>query len=284
MEKLTKGKVVLHCFALFFIMFIGDFLGSIPWDIIFGFITLPYVWMYGFFRILSSIVLTLYLFYQYAKRILHRDMSFFRVTIPKVKLVDVALSILLPGIVILSYITLGKSSISEDLTVTAVVSILMPALVRALKAGILEEVLFRAFILKLVETKWNKYVAIFVPSFIFSLVHIPSMKTFSYMGLLLLLISGTSVGVMFSLMTYKNNSIWGSVLLHSIWNFSMINHVFYFAADKNSDAIVSLSLSSKNVLLTGGDFGVESSIFAIVAYSLIIVIILWLDKCKSQKV
>lgn len=282
MEKLTKSKVVLHSIALFVIMFLGDFIGSLPWDIIFRFITLPYNWMYGLFRTITCIGVTLLLFYQYSKRVLHSDMSFFRISVPKIKLIDVVLALLLPIIVIVSYIFIGKPSVSNNLTRDGIVSIILLALYRALKAGILEEVLFRGFILKLVESKWNKYVAIIAPSLIFSLVHIPSMQTFSSVGLLLLLGSGTLVGVMFSLMTYKNSSILSSALTHIIWNFTMISNVFYFGKEANDKAIFSITISSENPLFTGGDFGIESSIIAIIAYFIISIIILLCMKCSQQ--
>ena len=53
----------------------------------------------------------------------------------------------------------------------------------AIKAGILEEMLFGEYIMRLLENKWNKYIAILLPAFLFSLLHILSMETFSIAGL-----------------------------------------------------------------------------------------------------
>ena len=62
-----------------------------------------------------------------------------------------------------------------------------------------EEMMFRGDIMKLLESRWNKSIAILIPSFLFSLVHIPSMVTFTVSGVQLLIISGRVEGIMFSL-------------------------------------------------------------------------------------
>lgn len=61
--------------------------------------------------------------------------------------------------------------------------IVIATLFMAIKAGILEEMLFGEYIMRLLENKWNKYIAILLPAFLFSLLHILSMETFSIAGL-----------------------------------------------------------------------------------------------------
>lgn len=282
MKKLTKTKVVLHSIALVAVMFLGDLISSLPWDIVFRFITLPYNWMYGALRIMTCIGITFFLFYQYSKRALHSNMKFFRIGTFRVKIIDAVLALMLPAIVVVSYISIGKIYINNNLACSAIISIILRALFRALNAGILEELLFRGFIFKLVEIKWDKYVAIIVPSLIFSLAHIPSMQNFSFIDLFLLICSGTLVGIMFSLATYKNNSICSSALMHIVWNFTIISNVFYFGKQVNSKAIFSIVFSSERPLLTGGNFGIESSIIAIAAYLVISIILLLCMKYRNQ--
>ena len=140
--------------------------------------------------------------------------------------------------------------------------------IAALKAGVLEEMLFRGYILKLLELKWGKVVAVLLPSFLFSLMHIPSMEEFSVAGILLLVISGTLVGIMFSLITYKGNSISNSSLLHAVWNFVFVTDMIHITTAQGiyGEPIFSIIIPSDYVLVTGAGFGVEASIIAIIGY------------------
>ena len=154
----------------------------------------------------------------------------------------------------------------------------------ALKSGILEEMLFRGFIMKLLESRWNKYVAIFVPSFIFGLVHIPSMETFTVEGVVLLIVSGTLVGLMFSLAAYAGKSVANSMLLHGIWNFVMITDILHITTKEGAygESIFSMIIPSDNILLTGAGFGMEASIIAIAGYTLVCILTGAIWKHKSS--
>ena len=125
--------------------------------------------------------------------------------------------------------------------------------------------------MKSLENRWNKYIAILAPSFIFSLLHIPSMQTFTVSGVVLIIISGTLVGIMFSLVTYKGNSIINSALIHGVWNFFIITDIMHITAAQETygKPIFSVIISSNNILLTGAGFGVEASLISIIGYILI---------------
>lgn len=283
-DNLSKRKTLMHIVALLVIMFAGDFLSSIPFDIIFRYVELPLDWMYGSARITACIIVTYLIFRFYTHKFLHSKMEEFRIGRLGVRLVDILFALLLPSFVIGVFIILGKPFINHNLTNSVMSSIVVISLFRALKAGILEEILFRGYIMKLLENRWNKYIAIILPSLIFSLAHIPSMQEFNLVSLLLLICSGTLVGIMFSLIAYRNNSIWGSALIHTIWNFIMCGDILriYFGKEISAKAIFTIILPTKNYLITGAGFGIEASIIAIVGYTIISIIALLLIK-KSKK-
>lgn len=276
-EKLSKAKCLLHMMMLLGIMFIGDFIGSLPFDIIFMVTKLPYHWIYGGLRIGACIGVTYLLFDLYTKKILRTNMNYFRSGKLSINFIDFLFALALPLGVVISFIVVGDLSYNSNLT-SNIITIVCTAMFRAMKAGILEEVLFRGYIMKLVEIKWNKYVAIILPSFMFSLLHIPSMQNFSFVSLFLLICGGTLVGMMFSLVAYKDNTIWGSALIHTVWNFIIIGNILSFGQVANNKSIFSIVFPSENPLLTGGDFGVEASIIAIIGYAIISLIIFGLIK------
>ncbi|MEG0961621.1 MAG: hypothetical protein RSD28_01015 [Lachnospiraceae bacterium] len=80
--------------------------------------------------------------------------------------------------------------------------------------------------------------AIIVPSLLFGVLHIIGMD-FDFLSCALVLVAGTLVGVMFSLITIETNSIYTYVI------------------------------RSKSFMITGGDFGIESSVISAIAYAIV---------------
>lgn len=82
---------------------------------------------------------------------------------------------------------------------------------------------------------------------------------------------GTLVGIMFSLVTYRGNSVAGSVLIHFLWNLLLttdILHIFY-GEDLYASPLFTIGLPTDHILITGGGFGVEASLAAIMGYFLV---------------
>lgn len=252
--------------AVYFLLFLaGDFLSSIPFDLLFSVVALPAPWMYQLPRTLGSLLLTYFLFWIYTVKVLHLQMSDFRIS-RSIKKWAVLYSILLPAFVVIAFLVIGEGSVRRAAPGTAWGAV-VNSFVLAIKAGLLEEMLFRGYIMKLVESRWTTSAAIVVPSFLFSLAHIPQMETFSWTGVVLLLLSGTLVGIMFSLAAYAGGSTGSSFLLHAVWNFVMVTDILYIGTGPapRGDTLFSITIPD-HVLLTGAGFGVEASIIAVIGY------------------
>jgi hypothetical protein len=98
--------------------------------------------------------------------------------------------------------------------------------------------------------------------------------------LFFLLVAGTSVGIMFSLIVYESNSIWPSAMVHGVWNMIMIGDILNIGTSHKPGALFSYKLATTSTLITGGAFGVEASIFAISGY---LVVILWTLSLLKKK-
>ena len=225
-HKFTTSKTIVTIFVYFLLFLAGDLFGSLPFDFIFSFITLPCSELYIVLRMLGCFALTFVLFRLYTTKRLHLKLSDFGITF-RIKNWGIGLAVLLPAVVIVVFLMTGAKLEVNECSFGRTLLIIIASAMIALKSGILEEMLFRGFIMKLLESRWNKYVAIFVPSFIFGLVHIPSMETFTVEGVVLLIVSGTLVGMMFSLAAYAGKSVANSMLLHGIWNFVMITDILH---------------------------------------------------------
>lgn len=276
--KFSTAKTLIHI-AIYFLLFLaGDLLNSVIFDLLFKVVKLPIVELYVILRMLGCLLLTYFLFWLYTTKILHLKMSDFGITFSN-RNWGIIFAVCLPAFVVSIFLLIGKVSVNK-FTVGELLLIVICSMIMALKAGILEEMLFRGYIMKLLEDRWNKYVAILIPSFLFSLSHIPSMATISVGGILLLIVSGTLVGIMFSLVAYKGKSISNSVLIHAVWNFVMVTDVLHITTiqDAYGTPIFSIIIPSDNILLTGAGFGVEASLVAIIGYSLVCCSIIFLKK------
>lgn len=264
--KLSTLKTLANIFIYFILFLIGDLFGSLIFDFIFLFIKFPIKEIYIIPRMIGSLFLTIFLFWFYTTKILHLDSSYFRINL-NIKKYGTLISILLPIFVLCIFIIIGRFEFNT-FSISKILLIIIYSMLIALKSGITEEILFRGYIMKLLEDRWNKYIAILVPSFIFSLVHIPSMEKFNIISIILLIVSGTLVGTMFSLITYKWNSISNSALLHTLWNFFIITDIAHITTAQNAygNPLLSVTIPSNNILLTGGGFGVEASLIAIIGY------------------
>ena len=264
--QFSKGKIIGHIVAYVLLFLVGDLLNSLVFDLLFSIVELPIRGLYSVLRTLGCFVFTYLLFWLYTIKILHLKMENFRITL-SIKKWAFLYAVILPLFVVICYFIIGDSTMTALNTGEIIVAVIYSA-IAALKAGVLEEMLFRGYILKLLELKWGKVVAVLLPSFLFSLMHIPSMDEFSVAGISLLVISGTLAGIMFSLITYQGNSISNSGLLHAVWNFVFVTDMIHITTAQSlyGEPVFSIIIPSDYVLVTGAEFGVEASIIAIIGY------------------
>lgn len=208
-------------------------------------------------------------------------LSDFRISKIGVKPVWAISSFLMPLSVILSMMLLSGTwrmpvSDVKDSAVTIVSAVLF-----FLAVGVVEEAAFRGVIMGAVERISNKWVAIIVPSVLFGLLHIDF--SYSILSCLQVIVAGTLVGILFSLVTYESGSIWSSALIHGIWDIAMSGGVLNISTEYDESYVFNYVLNSESFLITGGEFGVESSIFAIAAYLVFALLAIFLIVRKGRR-
>lgn len=144
-----------------------------------------------------------------------------------------------------------------------------------LGAGVVEELLFRGLLMNAVIKKCGKVVGILAPSVLFASLHIIGMD-FSLLSCLQVMAAGTMVGVMFSLIALEGRSVWNSALVHGVWNMIIIGGGLTIGTEVDEYAVSSYVLETRNFLLTGGEFGIESSVVAILGYIVVSLAALWM--------
>lgn len=149
-----------------------------------------------------------------------------------------------------------------------------------LATGIVEETVFRGVIMSSVEYAWNQKIAVIVPSVLFGCLHIEEGMSIS--GMIQVVIAGSLVGILFSLVACYTGTIWYSALMHGVWNCLMIGGLIHIGSVVDGTAWYNYVLDTDSFLLTGGEFGVESSVISIAAYLLFAVIALLLLSKKKE--
>lgn len=148
-------------------------------------------------------------------------------------------------------------------------------------AGLVEEMLFRGVIMSTLENRCNRFVAIFVPSVLFGLLHIIG-NELNLRSIIQLIIAGSVVGILFSLVTYESGNVWNSAVMHAIWNIIMIGRILQISGSAEEFTIYNYVLDTDTFLITGGDFGIEASVVAILAYLAFIALACYLMRKRGK--
>jgi len=147
-------------------------------------------------------------------------------------------------------------------------------------AGFVEEIVFRGVIFSSLRKAFNTKAGVILPSVLFGIVHILGMD-FSIGSCLLVILAGTAAGIMFSVITIESRSVWSNALVHSLWNIIVIGGAVTVALQPSESSVMTYIPVNKSFLVTGGDFGIESSAISLVAYIVVIVVALMMMKKKE---
>lgn len=192
-------------------------------------------------------------------------------------------AILMPILVLLiSILSGGKWQSNTFDTETVLATITSAAAFYGLAAGIVEEIVFRGVIMGCLEKRFGKVIAVIVPSVLFGALHMIG-SSLDIISIVQLLIAGSIVGILFSLVAIESNSIWNNAVIHSIWNMAIVGGILHIGSSADSDSMYNFVLDHKSFFLSGGDFGIEASIISIAIYLLFcIAAIVRLNKAKRS--
>ncbi len=278
---MSKGKViggsVLSILALVVAQILAELLASA-----FLLVALPEA-ICNIIAGILYVVLAFFLLRLVLEKALKLSLKDLGITKPGIKPVWVATAFLLPAVVKLIYLLIFKGTyVSSDMdTSTMLVRLSAGIMFSGFGAGIVEEMVFRGVIFNLLK-KWNTKVAVILPSLLFGLVHIIGMD-FSIGSCLLVIIAGTMVGVMFSVIAIESGSIWNGALVHTLWNIIIIGGGLAIGEAADEYSAMTYVLTSKLFAVTGGEFGIESSAIAVIGYTLVTCLAIALIKKKSLK-
>lgn len=227
-------------------------------------------------------VLTYIMVRLYCTKYLKEEMEAFCIPKCRIRMKWAAAAVLLPVLVSAVYLLLPGSFVKNALdTETKLACVSRGIFIAGVGAGVAEELLFRGLLMNAVIKKWGRAAGILAPSVLFASLHIIGMK-FSVLSCLQVMAAGTMVGVMFSLIALEGRSVWNSAVVHGVWNMIIIGGGLTIGTEGNEYSISSYVLETQNFLLTGGEFGIESSVVAIVGYIAVSLAAVWMMRCGQN--
>ena len=135
--------------------------------------------------------------------------------------------------------------------------------------GVSEELVMRGYVLSNLMDSYNKYLALFISSLLFSMMHIPN-NNVSLVGLLSIFVSGILLGLPV-LITKK---LWFSIALHFTWNYFQGPIFGFNVSGFKTQSLISFRIPKANVW-NGGKFGFEGSFLSIVLMIIAIALVWW---------
>lgn len=139
-------------------------------------------------------------------------------------------------------------------------SYMLPAIAMAISSSVFEELLFRGVLFLSIERWLGSWVALAVSSLVFGLTHLMNPQATLEGALFIAVEAGILLGAALML----TRRLWLSIGFHMAWNY-MQQAVFSSIVSGNDAAPGLIRSTIKGPdYLTGGDFGVESSVLALV--------------------
>jgi len=183
-------------------------------------------------------------------------------------IIGILIGIVLQSLTILVIYATGSFNI---VAVNPVSFIIIPLTV-AFTAAILEEILIRGILFRVLEEKLGSYIALALSAIIFGALHLSNSGANLVSALCVSIEAGILLGAAFM---YSRN-LWFPIAIHFAWNF-MQSGIFGAITSGNEKAESLLVTKIEgSVSITGGEFGPEGSFQAIIFCSIASVVLLYL--------
>lgn len=140
------------------------------------------------------------------------------------------------------------------------VSFLIPAVALAISSGTFEELFFRGVIFKSVEDMAGSWIALIVSSLVFGFVHLLN-PAGTIVGAVYISIEA---GLLLAAAYLLTRRLWLAMGVHMAWNYTLSAIYSGIVSGGVSDPGLIQGVFEGPQLLTGGSFGLESSVFALV--------------------
>lgn len=144
--------------------------------------------------------------------------------------------------------------------------------------AVYEEVVFRGYILHNMMQSVNKWLALVITAVLFMLAHLgnPGITVVAAVNIF-------AAGLLLGLNYIYTRNLWFAIMLHFSWNFFQGPVLGYKVSGVDLKSVLQSNLTG-NSLYTGGIFGFEGSVVALVLYIVAILLLVWAYERKYAPV
>ncbi len=135
---------------------------------------------------------------------------------------------------------------------------MLPAVPMAVSTGIFEELVFRGALFRIVEEALGSWISLLVSSFVFGFMHLLNPEG-TVMGAVFISIEA---GLLLAAAYMVTRRLWLSIGFHMGWNYTQSGVFSGIVSGGDSDPGLFRNTIDGPVVLTGGSFGLESSLIA----------------------
>lgn len=139
------------------------------------------------------------------------------------------------------------------------VAVLLPVLAISITSGVTEEIMLRGVFFRLVESWLGSWIALVLSAVLFGALHLRNPNASLLAGFAITL----EAGIMLAALYMLTRRLWAAIGLHAAWNFSQGGIYGIPVSGFKQDGILVPRISGSD-LLTGGSFGAENSLPAII--------------------
>jgi membrane protease YdiL (CAAX protease family) len=139
-------------------------------------------------------------------------------------------------------------------------SFLIPAVAMAISSSVFEELLFRGVLYRSVETWFGSWAALVVSAMVFGLSHLANPQA-TLEGALFIAVEA---GILLGAAVMLTRRLWLSIGFHMAWNYTQSAIFSGIVSGNDAEPGWIRSTVKGPDYLTGGNFGVESSVLALV--------------------
>lgn len=155
---------------------------------------------------------------------------------------------------------------------------LLKYLISFLVVAVGEELLFRGIVFRMIAERWNVAVALIASSLFFGAMHIGNQDADIWASIAIAIEAGLLLGAAYAF----SGNLWFPIGIHWAWNF-MEGNIFGFPVSGSiTDYRLLIPSISGPGILTGGDFGPEASILAVITGASLSAWFIWRYCHKTQ--
>lgn len=147
----------------------------------------------------------------------------------------------------------------------------LPMLAVAIFSGFSEEVVFRGFLMRLIEKWLGTLAGLGISSLLFGLAHLNN----SFVGPVAVA-AIVEAGLMLAAIYLLTRRLWAAVAVHGAWNFAQGGIFGIAVSGGQAQGIIRPGISGPN-LLTGGAFGAEASLPAVIVLAIASLALIYLS-------